>query len=131
MDWVGELIGLSEFRVISVKARYISKAIIEVETKAEKLRCPRCAKFTSKINHRYWHRVRDNSISGKKAYLAIHKKVFYCKPCNHSFTEPIESVHSGRVYTKRYETTVFESCLENTIANVSRSEGYDLELMYS
>ncbi len=119
---MGELIGLSEFRVISVKARYVSKVIIDVETKTEKLKCPRCNKFTSKIDHRYLHNVRDNSISGKKAYLAIHKKVFYCKPCNYSFTEPVESVHAGRIYTKRYETTVFERCLENTIANVSRSE---------
>ena len=114
---MGELIGLSEFRVISVKAKYVSKVIIDVETKTEKLKCPSRNKFTSKIDHRYLHRVRDNSISGKKAYLAIHKKVFYCKPCNYSFTEPLESVHAGRIYTKRYETTVFESCLENTIAN--------------
>ena len=122
MDWAGKLIGLSEFKVVSINTRYTSKVIIDAETKINKLKCPRCGEFTYKIDHRYMHCVRDNSISGKKAYLAIHKKVFYCRPCKYSFFEPLESVHPGHIYAKRYEITVFERCLENTIANVSRSE---------
>ena len=122
MDWVGKLIGLSEFRVIGVDTRRVGEVTVEVETKTEKYECPKCRKPTSSIDHRYSHRVRDNSISGRRAYLAIRRKVFYCGLCDYAFTEKLESVRPRRVYTKRYERTIFERCLENTVANVSRSE---------
>jgi transposase len=122
VDWVGELLGLPEFNVIDVNTKYATKVIIEVETKNISAKCPNCHKLTSKIDHRYLHIVRDNSISGKKAYLSIRKKVFYCRPCDYSFAETIDSIPSKHIYTKRYERTVFEGCLENTISNVGRTE---------
>ncbi|GAG98462.1 unnamed protein product, partial [marine sediment metagenome] len=103
MDWVGELIGLSEFNVIRVDTRYVGKVIIDVETKADKWKCPKCGELTSNMDHRYPHRIRDNSAFGKQTHLMILKKVFYCRFCDYAFVETLESVHPGRVYTKRYE----------------------------
>ena len=122
MDWVGKLIGLSEFRVLNVNTKRRKEVYIDVETIASMQECPRCNQATSSIDHRYVHCVRDNSISGRHAYLLVHKKVFFCRSCNHKFVEKLQSVHPKRIYTKRYERTIFERCLDSTITNVSRSE---------
>ncbi len=107
---------------MGVDAKHVSEVCIDVETITDKYICPKCGELTSSVNHRYPHRVRDNSISGRKAYLVIHKKVFQCRSCDYEFAEKLQAVHSRRIYTKRYERTIFERCLENTISNVSKSE---------
>ncbi len=122
MESVEKLVGLPEFKALRINTSYKQKVIIDIETKTEKLKCPKCKKFTYSIDHRYQHNVRDNSISGKEAYLRIYKKVFYCNRCDYSFAEKLESVYPKHIYTNRYEQKIFESCLENTIMNVSRSE---------
>ena len=96
--------------------------LVDVETKAAKPRCPRCRRYTSKVDHRYQHRVRDNSISGKQAYLNIRKRVLHCNRCDYSFVESLESVHPTHVYTKRFEQRILERCLETTTSSVPRSE---------
>jgi len=120
MNSIEELIGLPEFKIININTKYSKKVVIDVETKTEKLRCPKCKKFTYSINHRYNHTVRDNSISRRDAYLNIHQKVFHCNPCDYSFSENLESVYPKHIYTKYYEQTIFENCLQTTITTVSR-----------
>lgn len=115
------LLGLPEFSILKIKGTYKTKVVLEVETKKSIAKCPRCKKKTNKIDHRYTHTVRDNFISGKAVYLKIRKKVFYCHPCDYSFTELVDSVAHKRIYTKRFEITVFENCLENTISSVARN----------
>lgn len=122
MKWVGELLGLTEYIVSGINTRYATKVVLDVTTNKSALKCPKCGLRTTKIDHRYPQTVRDNSISGKRAFLSIQKKVFYCQPCDYAFVEQLDSVSPSRIYTKRYEKTIFESCLENTISNVSRSE---------
>lgn len=122
MKWVGKLLGLPELIVSSINTKYVHKIVLDVTTNKSALKCPKCGLLTSKIDHCYRQTVRDSSISGKRAFLSIQKKVFYCQPCDYAFVEQLDSVSPKRIYTKRYEKTIFESCLENTISNVSRSE---------
>ena len=120
MELLEKIIGLNEFRIISVNTRHKKKILINVETRNNKYCCPKCNTYTNSINHRFNHDVRDVSISNKITYLCINRKVFYCNPCGYSFTEKLESVLPRHIYTKRFEQKVFEDCLENTISNVSR-----------
>ena len=54
MESVEKLIGLPEFKALRINTRYKQKVIIDIETKTEKLECPKCKQFTSSIDHRYW-----------------------------------------------------------------------------
>lgn len=120
MKNIEKLLDLQEFQVLKINTRYKNKVILDVQTKNEKQRCPHCNKYTNSINNKYNHQVRDNSIFGKLAYLNINRKVFICHLCNQVFTEQVESIYPKKIYTKRFEKTIFERCLENSIANVSR-----------
>ena len=120
MELIEKIIGLKEFKIISVITRYTKKLIINVETRNIKYCCPKCNNFAYSINHRFNHYIRDVSISIKTTFLCISRKVFYCNPCGYSFTEKLHSVLPRHIYTKRFEQKVFEDCLENTITNVAR-----------
>lgn len=115
-----KLFNLPEFKIHNLKADLPDKVIIDVETIHDIGKCPLCKKSTKNINNYYIKKVRDNSIFGRPSYLRIKKKVFICHPCNHAFSESLCSVRSKHPYTTRFEKLIFESCLENTISNVSR-----------
>ncbi len=122
MEYVDKLLALREFKALHINTGYKKKIIIDLETRTKKMVCPKCNRYTSSIDHRYGQTVRDNSISGKEAHLRISKKVFHCNWCDYSFVEKLESVSPKHTYTKRYEQTIFEHCLESTVMNVSKVE---------
>jgi len=120
MKDIEKLLGLEEFHVLNLDTRSKNKIILDIQTKTEKQCCPHCHRYTKCINNKYNHQIRDNSIFGKLAYLKIHRKVFVCHSCNKVFTEKIESIYPKRIYTKRFEKHIFETCLETSISNVSQ-----------
>ena len=77
MKHIEKLINIPEFTVLDLITRYKYKVIINVETKRRFYTCPKCKKNTSKIDHRYTHTVRDNSISGKIAYFKLIKNFVF------------------------------------------------------
>ncbi len=67
--------------------------------------CPRCATPSKTLYDRRLVRVRDAPIRDKAVTLTVHKRRFFCKPCQKPFTEPIAGVRKGCRTTERYKRT--------------------------
>ena len=116
-----KVFGLKEFVIQKINSKNKKSVILYVETKNNKATCSKCKRKTSSINHRYNQNARDVSIFGKKTILKINRKVYQCHRCNYAFTEKLDSIFPKRIYTKRFEKEIFESCLESSIQRVSKS----------
>ena len=116
-----EILGINELEVMDRKV--IGKNVyFYVETKAQVAICPVCGAYVEDIKEYKQYTVRDLPAHGKKAYLVITKKRFCCEDCEITFTEPLESIAPGEIYTKRYMELVYNKCKRCTIEDISKEE---------
>ena len=88
----------------------------------EKVQCNHCGNLTDELHQTRHVMVRDLPISGQTVYLKVPRRKFYCKHCQHYFTENLEFMTARRKYTERYENYIYQRVNASSIEQVKREE---------
>ncbi|AKG22493.1 transposase family protein [Calothrix sp. 336/3] len=84
--------------------------------------CPCCLTYTEELHQVRFITVRDLSAWGKKVYLQLPRRQFYCRVSQRYTTERLGFVDLRRRYTKRYEERIFQQVQRLGIEQVSLEE---------
>ena len=71
--------------------------------------------------------IRDLPVFGRRVYLKVPYRQFYCSNCQRYFTEGLQFGDWERRYTLIYEETIYERIQASSIAQVSREEGISFD----
>lgn len=93
-----------------------------LECTEEKVKCKYCENLTDELHQTRYVMVRDLPISGQIVYLKVPRRKFYCKHCQHYFTEELEFMKPRRKYTERYEKYIYQRVNSSSIEQVKREE---------
>jgi len=88
----------------------------------EKVECQYCSSATDELHQTRHVMVRDLPISGQIVYLKVPRRKFYCKHCQHYFTENLEFMLPRRKYTERYEKYIYQRVNTSSVEQVKREE---------
>ncbi|AVQ72775.1 ISL3 family transposase [Microcystis sp. MC19] len=94
--------------------------VFRIESKNQKVICPRCGLESDKLHQNHRHLVKDLPISGQPVYLQVNRRQFKCDNCRKPFSEELDFVASKRTYTKRLAENILEQLKEGDILNISR-----------
>lgn len=119
--WLEELVDLPKFRIKNVLKEDLEIFLI-LDPKSEIAYCPHCQKKTDDLNQTRIVLIRDLPILGRRVYLKVPRRQFYCRNCQKYFTEPLDFVDAGRRFTRRYESSIYERVLTSSIEQVRREE---------
>ena len=120
-EMLTEILGLEELEVQERRA-VGTNVYFHVQSKNEVAICPVCGAYVEDIKEYKKYTIRDLPAHGKKTYLEITKKRFCCEDCKITFTEPLECITPGEIYTKRYMEFVYSKCKRCTIEDISKEE---------
>lgn len=93
-----------------------------LECTEDKVKCKDCQNLTDELHQTRYVMVRDLPISGQSVYLKVPRRKFYCKHCQHYFTEDLEFMKPRRKYTERYEKYIYQRVKASSIEQVKREE---------
>lgn len=127
---------LPELQLIQFHSPKYSWAKYQVKKTSKMEVCPKCATPSISV---YDHRptlVKDAPIRGQIVFLQIHKRRFWCKPCQKPFTEPVAGIRKCSRTTERFKRDLLWAC-ENFV-DLSRvqkayrvSAGYVFKTLYN
>lgn len=95
---------------------------LTLECTEEKIKCKDCQNLTDELHQIRYVMVRDLPISGQSVYLKVPRRKFYCKHCQHYFTEDLEFMKPRRKYTERYEKYIYQRVNTSSVEQVKREE---------
>ncbi len=95
---------------------------LQVKINSRGINCPHCQNYTSELHQVSWRLVRDLPTFGKSVYLRVPRRKFYCRQCQRYSTERLEFLDRRRIYTKRYETNIYQRILSSSVEQVGREE---------
>jgi transposase len=72
----------------------------------EEIECSHCQKKLTEIHQKEYVLIRDLSVFGRKVYLRVPRRQYYCKTCGKYSTERLEFVGWRHRYTSRYEENI-------------------------
>lgn len=101
--------------------------VLKLKLLNEGISCPHCHSYTKEVHQNRPILVRDLPISGRKIYLKVPRRQFYCQSCQRYSTEKLNFLEAGRNYTLRYETYIYEQVKELTIEQISIKEELSYE----
>ena len=101
--------------------------VLKLKLLNEGISCPHCHSYTEEVHQNRPILVRDLPISGRKIYLKVPRRQFYCQSCQRYSTEKLTFLEAGRNYTLRYETYIYEQVKELTIEQISIKEELSYE----
>lgn len=84
--------------------------------------CQHCHNKVTEIHQITYSLIKDLSVFGRKVYLRIPRREFYCKNCHRYTTERLEFMDWKHRHTKRYEEYIYERVKQSTVEQVSREE---------
>jgi len=88
----------------------------------EEINCLHCEKRIAEINQVEFVLIRDLSVFGRKVYLEVPRRQFYCSDCHKYSTERLEFVEIHHRHTRRYEESIHAKVKRSNIEEVSREE---------
>ena len=97
----------------------------------EEIECSHCQKKLTEIHQKEYVLIRDLSVFGRKVYLRVPRRQYYCKTCGKYSTERLEFVGWRNRYTSRYEENIHEKVRHSNIEQVSREEELSREIVQS
>lgn len=68
--------------------------------------CPKCALPSSSVYDHRWVKAVDAPWRGKRVFLRIRKRRFFCKGCRKPFTEYIPGIQKGGRFTERFKRSL-------------------------
>jgi transposase len=83
--------------------RYVDQGehiVLQVTQSNPSIFCPSWGQFLERINQICTCLMRDLSISGRRIYLQIPRRQFYCVDCHRYSTENLEFADEERSYTR-------------------------------
>ena len=93
-----------------------------LEIVAAGMSCPHCQNYTDDLHQTRPILVRDLSAFGRKVYLQVPRRQFYCAPCQRYATEPLEFIDWQRRHTRRYELQIYERVQHSSLEQIGREE---------
>lgn len=112
------LLGISTLAVTHVDLAE-NRVDIYCESKLNAGICPNCLKSCSKVNQSYTRLMRDLDLLGRKVFLHLEVRQFYCEHCDRHFSEQFDFVRKNSIVTIRQEKWIFEICRKQTIKEVA------------
>jgi transposase len=88
----------------------------------EEINCPHCRKRIAEIHQVEYVLVRDLPVFGRKVYLQVPRRQFYCSDCHKYSTERLEFVEFHHRHTHRFEESIHAKVKRANIEDVSREE---------
>jgi transposase len=88
----------------------------------EEINCPHCEKRIAEIHQVEYVLVRDLPVFGRKVYLQVPRRQFYCSDCHKYSTERLEFVEFHHRHTARFEKSIHAKVKRANIEDVSREE---------
>lgn len=85
--------------------------------------CPSCLQKSAVVNQRYRRRVSDLPVSGRKVYLDLEVRQFYCSDCGSHFSEKFEFVSEHSHTTTRLSNWIFMLCEKQSHLQVASLVG--------
>jgi len=97
----------------------------------EEIFCPHCQKKITEIHQTEYVLIRDLSVFGRKVYLKVPRRQFYCSDCHKYSTEKLEFIEWRHRYTCRYEESIHEKVKNANIEQVGREEELSRDIVQS
>jgi transposase len=88
----------------------------------EEINCPHCQKRIAKIHQVEYVLIRELPVFGRKVYLQMPRRQFYCSDCHKYSTEGLEFVEFHHRHTHRFEESIHVKVKRANIEDVSREE---------
>ena len=89
---------------------------------ADGMNCPHCQNYTEEVHQNRPVLVRDLPTFGRKVYLEVPRRQFYCIGCQKYSTERLEFCDWKRRHTQRYEANIYERVQKSSIEQIGREE---------
>lgn len=90
---------------------------------ADGMSCPHCQKYTEELHQNRPILVRDLPTFGRRVYLQVPRRQFYCSGCQRYSTERLEFFDWKRRHTGRYEVNIYERVQQSSMEQIGREEG--------
>lgn len=84
--------------------------------------CPHCQNHTQQIHQNRPILIRDLPVFGKRVYLRVPRRQFYCASCQRYFTERLDFAGWERRYTQRYEAYIYHKVQSSSLEQIAREE---------
>jgi transposase len=95
---------------------------LKLEILTEGMNCPHCQKYTEELHQNRPVLVRDLPTFGRKVYLQVPRRQFYCNGCKRYSTERLNFCDWKRRHTQRYEANIYERVQKSSIEQIGREE---------
>ena len=96
-NYTENLLGIKDVIVTNIEESEYEKHIY-LDCKLQMQVCPHCHMETKRVHSYRWQVVKDVPIAGKKAYLHVRKRRYFCPHCGGTFLEKLS-------FLKRYQRT--------------------------
>ena len=96
-NYTENLLGIKDVIVTNIEESEYEKHIY-LDCKLQMQVCPHCHMETKRVHSYIWQIVKDVPIAGKKAYLHVRKRRYFCPHCGGTFLEKLS-------FLKRYQRT--------------------------
>lgn len=96
----------SELKLTQISSWHRWETTYECEPKGLEAGCTKCGLVSGSI---YDHRevvIKDTPIRGKRVFLKIRKRRFFCENCQKPFTEKLAMIRPKRRTTERYRASI-------------------------
>jgi transposase len=90
---------------------------------ARGIHCNFCQQWTEDFHQDRPVLLRDLPAFGRRVYLQVPRRQFFCQACKRYPTERLAFVQPSRRHTQRYESFIYERVKSTSIEQVSREEG--------
>jgi transposase len=95
---------------------------LQLEMIAGGISCPHCEQYTVEIHQNRPVLIRDLPTFGRKVYLQVPRRQFYCSECKRYSTEKLEFCDEKRRHTQRYEANIYERVQQSSMEQIGREE---------
>ncbi|MDB5038952.1 MAG: transposase [Bacteriovoracaceae bacterium] len=125
----------SELKLNRISSWHRWEILYECEPKAQEAGCTKCGLVSESIYDHREVRVKDEPIRGKRVFLKIRKRRFFCVNCQKPFTERLDMIRQKRRTTERYRASILWAC--QNFSDLSRvrkayfcSDGFLYQTLY-
>jgi transposase len=95
---------------------------LKLEILVEGMNCPHCQKYKEELHQNRPVLVRDLPTFGRKVYLQVPRRQFYCNECQKYSTERLKFCDWKHRHTQRYEANIYERVQKSSIEQIGREE---------
>jgi transposase len=128
MDILHDILGLPQLIIERAEVQE-AEIHLDVSLRTEGAICPQCHQECRDLHQNSVRVIRDLPLSGRRCYLHVRTRRFWCPRCGLPVAEPLEFVEPYRNYTTRYEAHIYELVRQNNITYVEALEGLSYEVV--